>query len=340
MSSITCFGEILLRLSPLNGYERISRTNELKMEYAGAESNVAASLSLLGHRAWYITRLPSHGVGDAAVRAIREFGVNTESIVRGGERVGTYFIEHGSSLRPTRIIYDREHSAIADSSPDEFNWQQLLDGQDWFVSTGITPALSASCAQLCTKALATAKVLGVKTAFDLNFRRSLWSLEEGRKTLQPMLDHVDILFSNIGSAADVLDIHPTERGYSWEELVKSTWETAEKLMKYREFEWVALTIRAHHSATENDWAGILYNGTDRYESRKYRFQIVDRLGGGDAFMAGVIHGLSQGWDGQKTVEFASAASAIKHTIPGDINISSEEEILEVAEGNVSGRVKR
>jgi len=310
------------------------------MEYAGAESNVAASLSLLGHQAWYVTRLPSHGVGDAALRAIREFGVNAESIVRGGKRVGTYFIEHGSSLRPTRIIYDREHSAIATASPEDFNWQQLLHGQDWFITTGITPALSINCAQSCTEALATAQKLGVKTAFDLNFRRSLWTLEEGRKTLQPMLKDVDILFSNIGSAADVLDIHPSERGRTWDDLVAATWETAEKLMNYRKFEWIALTIRAHHSATENDWAGILYNGTDRFESRKYSFEIIDRLGGGDAFMAGIIHGLSQGWDGQKTVEFASAASAIKHTIPGDINISSEAEILEVAAGNISGRVKR
>lgn len=340
MSSIVCFGEILLRLSPLNGYERISKTNELKMDYAGAESNVAASLSLLGHQAQYVTRLPPHGVGDAAIRSLREFGVKTDHIVRGGKRVGTYFIEHGSSIRPTRIIYDREHSAIADIQADAFDWHEILQKQDWFVSTGITPALSANCAEACRNALITAREMGVQTAFDLNFRRSLWTLEQGRATLQPMLEHVDILFSNIGSASDVLDIQPDHQGDSWEDLVIATRETAEKLMKHRAFRWVALTIRDHNSATENDWAGMLYDGTNVYESRRYRFQIIDRLGGGDAFMAGVIHGLSQGWDGQKTVEFATAASAIKHTIPGDINISTEEEILEVAEGNVSGRVKR
>lgn len=335
-----CFGEILLRLSPLNGYERISKTNELKMDYAGAESNAAASLSLLGHQARYVTRLPPHGVGDAAIRSLREFGVNTDHILRGGKRVGTYFIEHGSSIRPTRIIYDREHSAIADADADAFDWRMILQDQDWFISTGITPALSAHCAQACQTALVTARELGVQTAFDLNFRRSLWTLEQGRSTLQPMLQHVDILFSNIGSASDVLDIQPKHQGEAWDDLVIATRETAEALMNYRSFRWVALTIRAHHSATENGWAGILYDGNHFYESRQYRFQIIDRLGGGDAFMAGIIHGLSQGWDGQKTVEFATAASAIKHTIPGDINISTEEEILEVAEGNVSGRVKR
>ncbi len=340
MSQITCFGEILLRLSPLNSYERISQTNELKMEYAGAESNVAASLSLFGHQVQYVTKLPAHGLGDAAVRAIREYGIKTDSIVRDGKRVGTYYLEHGTSLRPARIIYDREHSAIANSRPEEFDWKSILNNQDWLVTTGITPALSKNCAQTCVDALKAAKSNGLTTAFDLNFRRSLWTLEEGRATLQPMLEDVDVLFSNIGSTGDVLDIHPTQRGERWEDLVVATWETAEKLMKYREFQWVALTIRAHHSATENDWAGILYDGMHRYESRKYCLKIIDRVGGGDAFMAGIIHGLSQGWDGQKTVEFATAASAIKHTIPGDVNVSSEEEILEVAEGNLSGRVKR
>jgi len=340
MSRITCFGEILLRLSPLNGYERISQTNELKMEYAGAESNVAASLSLFGHQVQFITRLPAHGLGDAAIRAIREYGIKTDGVIRDGKRVGTYYLEHGTSLRPARIIYDREHSAIANSRPEEFDWPGLFDSQDWFVTTGITPALSKNCAQACTEALKAAKRSGLSTAFDLNFRRSLWTLEEGQATLQPMLEDVDVLFSNIGSAGDVLNIYPTERGESWEDLVASTWETAEKLMEYRQFKWVALTIREHHSATENDWAGILFDGTNRYESRKYCLKIIDRVGGGDAFMAGIIHGLSQDWDGKKTVEFATAASAIKHTIPGDVNISSEDEILEVAEGNLSGRVKR
>ncbi|WKN43062.1 sugar kinase [Tunicatimonas pelagia] len=340
MSRVVCFGEVLLRLSPLNGHERIAQTNELKVEYSGAEANVAASLSLMGHQVKFITKLPSHVLGNAAIRAVREYGVNMNGVARGGKRIGTYFIEHGSTIRPTRIIYDREHSAIADSEPKDFDWPELLQEQAWFVSTGITPALSPNCAKACSEALITAKELGVTTAFDLNFRRSLWSLEEGRAVLQPMLEHVDVLFSNIGSSADVLDIHPTKRGESWEDLVASTWETAEKLMEHRKFKWIALTVRAHHSATENDWAGILYDGTHRYESRKYRFQIVDRLGGGDAFMAGIIHGISQNWDGQKTVEFAAAASALKHTIPGDVNISSEEEILEVAEGNTSGRVKR
>ena len=338
--NITSFGEILLRLSPFSHHERIAKTHTLNMAFAGAESNVAASLALLGHQARYVTRLPTHIVGDAAVNAVREFGIDPRFVLRGGKRVGTYFIEHGSSIRPTRVIYDREHSAIAEAAASDFHWEEILANQDWFVATGITPALSASCSEACLAAMQEARRQNVQVAFDLNFRRTLWEKEEARRAITPMLPYINVLFSNIGSAADVFDIQPESSIHDWDSLIAATEESAVKVFQLADFQYVAFTIREHPSASENDWAGVLYDGKQFYHSRKYHFQVVDRLGGGDAFMAGIIHGLSLRWDLQKTIEFAAAASAIKHTIPGDINIASEAEILEVAEGNTSGRVKR
>ena len=310
------------------------------MAFAGAESNVAASLALLGHQAQYVTRLPVHMVGDAALNAIREFGIDTRFVLRGGKRVGTYFIEHGSSIRPTRVIYDREHSAIAEAEASEFPWEDILQGQDWFVATGITPALSASCAEACQSAMQQAHQRQVLVAFDLNFRRTLWEKEAARQTITPLLPYVDVLFFNIGSAADVLNVHPQSHNHDWDSLIAATKESAVAVFQSGNYRYVALTVREHFSASENNWAGLLYDGKQFFCSRQYHFQVVDRLGGGDAFMAGVIHGLALQWDLQNTIEFATAASAIKHTIPGDINIASEAEILEVAEGDTSGRVKR
>ncbi|MGB3851679.1 MAG: sugar kinase [Tunicatimonas sp.] len=338
--NVTAFGEILLRLSPQSHHERIAKTHTLKMAFAGAECNAVASLALLGHRGRFVTRLPEHMVGDAALNAVREFGVGTRFVRRGGKRVGTYFIEHGASLRPTRIIYDREHSAIAEAATDEFDWPAILAEQDWFIATGITPALSESCAAACLAATEEAHRQNVHVAFDLNFRRSLWDKEAAQRAITPMLPHINVLFSNIGSAADVFDIHPEQAIDDWDSLVAATEESAARVFELANFSYVALTVREHPSASENGWAGILYDGKQFYHSRKYHFQVIDRLGGGDAFMAGILHGLALKWDLSKTIEFATAASAIKHTIPGDINVASEAEILEVAEGNTSGRVKR
>lgn len=338
--NITAFGEILLRLSPQSHHQRIAKTHALNMAFAGAESNVAASLALLGHQARYVTRLPTHMVGDAALNAIREFGIDTRFVLRGGKRVGTYFIEHGASLRPTRVIYDREHSAIAEAAADEFDWPAILAEQDWFVATGITPALSESCLAACLAAVEEAQRQNVRVAFDLNFRRSLWGKEAAQRAITPLLPHINVLFSNIGSAADVFGIQPEQTIHDWDSLVAATEESAARVFKLADFAYVALTVREHPSASENGWAGVLYDGNKFYHSRKYHFQVVDRLGGGDAFMAGILHGLSLHWGLPKTIEFATAASAIKHTIPGDINVTSEAEILEVAEGNTSGRVKR
>lgn len=336
---IVCFGEIMLRLSPLAAHERLAKTNALKMGFAGAESNVAVSLAILGQNPSFVTVLPLNPLGDAAENSLREFGVNTSHIRRGGNRIGTYFIEYGASIRSTQVVYDRTGSAIAQVQPGTFDWEAILTGKSWLHVTGITPALSDSCALECRTAMETARQLGVKVSFDPNYRHSLWSREKARKVITALLPSVNVIFANAGAAADVFDIQ-TGNPSTWEEHREATVLAAKALAGLGNFDLLALTVREHPSASRNDYAGMLFDGEQFYESKKYHFELVERLGGGDAFTAGVLHGLCKGWDLGQTVEFATAASALKHTIPGDVNILSEAEVLEVAGGNVTGKVKR
>jgi 2-dehydro-3-deoxygluconokinase len=336
---VVCFGEIMLRLSPLAPHERLVKTNALKMSFAGAESNVAVSLAMLGQEAHFVTALPLNPLGDAAENSLREFGVRTDSIKREGNRIGTYFIEYGASLRATQVTYDRAGSAIATILPGTFDWEAVLAGKTWLHVTGITPALSDACAAECRTAMETARRLGVRVSFDPNYRRTLWSRTDARRVITGLLPFVNVLFANAGAAADVFDIdtgHPD----TWDGHVQAARQAAHALARLANFDLLALTVRDHSSASLNDYAGLLYDGSQFYGSRPYRFEIIERLGGGDAFTAGVLHGLCQGWDYPQTVEFATAASALKHTIPGDLNLLTEAEIREVAAGNVTGKVKR
>ncbi len=339
MTKIVSFGEILLRFTPAQLHERVMVAKTFQKGYAGAESNVAMDLSMLGHTSYFVTRLPENALGEGAINFLREYGVHTDYIVSSGKRMGTYYIEHGSSIRPTQVTYDREGSAIASIKSGMFDWDAIFKDKDWFVLTGITPALSTACAEESLTALQKAKEHGVKIAFDLNFRRTLWGREEARKVLTPMMPFVDILFANAGSAHDVFDIR-TKAVHDWETQKEATRHVAIELSNLANFQCIALTNREQKSATHNGWAGMLYDGQQFYESPKYQFEILDRLGGGDAFFAGVLHGLAKEWNLQETVNFGTAASALKHTILGDINTLSEKEILEVAHGNTSGRVKR
>lgn len=338
-NKVVCFGEIMLRLSPLTMHERLAKTHALKMGFAGAESNVAVSLALLGQEAFFVTCLPSNSLGDAAENSLREFGVNTQYIRRSGDRMGTYFIEYGASIRSTQVIYDRKGSAIAQITPGILDWKNILAGKQWLHLTGITPALSIACAEECFHALKEAKDAGVKVSFDLNFRRTLWSKVEANAVFTEILPFVDLLIANAGSAYDVFDID-TGNPHSWAQQVEAAKLAGKELSKLGNFELIAMTVRNHPSASENDWAGLLYDRQHFYESKKYEFLVVERLGGGDAFTAALLHGLCEGWDNQQTIEFATAASALKHTIPGDLNIVTEAEITEAANGNLSGRVKR
>ncbi len=336
---VVCFGEIMLRLSPMAPHERLVKTNALKMGFAGAESNVAVSLAMLGQEAYFVTALPPNPLGDAAENSLREFGVRTDFIKREGVRIGTYFIEYGASLRATQVTYDRAGSAIATIKPGTFDWEAVLAGKAWLHVTGITPALSDACAVECRSAMETARRLGVLVSFDPNYRRTLWSRADARRVITGLLPSVNVLFANAGAAADVFDID-TGNPDTWDGHVGAARQAAEALARLGDFDLLALTVRDHPSASLNDYAGLLYDGSQFYGSRPYRFEIIERLGGGDAFTAGVLHGLCQGWDYSQTVEFATAASALKHTIPGDLNLLTEAEIREVAAGNVTGTVKR
>ncbi len=338
-NQIVCFGEIMLRLSPLAAHERLTKTNALKMGFAGAESNVAVSLAILGQRVSFVTVLPPNPLGDAAENSLREFGVDTGFIRRDGNRIGTYFIEYGASIRATQVVYDRAGSAIAGLQPGTFDWEAILSGKTWLHVTGITPALSESCAAECRTAMETARRLGVQVSFDPNYRRTLWSREKARSVITGLLPFVNVLFANAGAAADVFGIQ-TGNPATWEEHREAARSAAKALAGLGNFDLLALTIRDHPSASQNDYAGMLFDAKEFFESKKYHFELVERLGGGDAFTAGVLHGLCQGWDHNQMVEFATAASVLKHTIPGDLNILSEAEILEVAGGNVTGKVKR
>lgn len=336
-----CFGEIMLRLTPAVAFERLEQCNQLNRSFAGAESNIATSLARFGHSSWMVTRLPDNPFGQGAVNILREHGVKTDYILWGGKRIGTYFIETGASIRPSQVVYDRDYSACSQLEPGMIDWKAILKDKQFFVSTGITPALSEGCAQATFDAVRTARELGVKVCFDFNYRSKLWTKEAARKELRRYLPYIDILFANAGAAYDILEIDTNayrEENQAGE--LESMHFLAGELQKVADFETIALTMRENMSASENRWSAVLFSGNDCYQSRSYHLKIVDRLGGGDAFAAGILHGLAKEWSMQQTLDFATAASALKHTIPGDLNIVQESEVLNVMAGDTSGSVKR
>lgn len=333
---IVCFGEIMLRLTPYSPHERLVKSPLLRMNFAGAESNVAVSLALLGHTTSFVTALPTHALGEGALNSLREYGVDTQFVARRGDRIGTYFVEQGYGLRSSEVIYDRAASAIAGVETGVFDWPAIFEGKHWFHLTGITPALSPSCAAVGLEAVKAAKAAGLRVSFDPNYRSKLWSKAAARATLPSFLPYVDVLITNVGAAADGFEIEP-EPG---EDGLEAAQSVTRKLVKLANFATIAMTIRDHASISENDYTGLVWQNNQFYTSRSYDLQPVERLGGGDAFAAGLIHGLCQGWDPQLTVDFATAAAAIKHTIPGDINLVVEAEVMRLVEGNLAGRVQR
>ena len=329
----------MLRLTPQQPYQQLTQAQTLQKGYAGAEANVLAALSCLGHATCFVSQLPDNALGDGAVSSLRAHGVDTRHVGRGSGRMGTYYIEQGAALRAGRVLYDRQGSALATAPPQTFDWPVLLSGKDYLHTTGITPALSPGCAEATRRALQTARALGVRVSFDLNFRRSLWSLAEGRAVLRPLAAQADVLFANLGSLHDVFEVggaSPT----GWPELLQATRTAAEALFALHPVPLLALTVRQQLSASENGWAGLLYDGHHFYESRRYQVRIVDRIGAGDAFAAGVLHGLACGWDLALTVAFAAAASALNHTVPGDVGLFSAAEVMDVVNGDDDGSVRR
>lgn len=337
---IVTFGEIMLRLAPYN-YERFVQTNTFQATYGGGEANVAVSLANYGNNVAFVTRLPDNPIGDAAVNSVRNFGVDTSFILRSGSRVGIYFLEHGASIRPSKVTYDRANSAISEIAPGMVDWKKVFTGKSWFHTTGITPALSKSAAEATIEAVKAAKENGLTVSCDLNYRKKLWTKDEARKTMTEVVKYVDVVIGNEEDAADVFGIEASSTDVTSGELDLGHYKiVASKLKELCNCEKVAITLRESISASDNNWSALIFNGDDLLISRKYPIHIVDRVGGGDSFCGGLIHGLIHGWSDKDALEFAVAASGLKQTIPGDMNMVNEKEVMQIVKGDLSGRVQR
>lgn len=340
MAKIVTLGEIMLRLSTRDN-NRFAQANSFDVCYGGGEANVAVSLSHYGHNAYFVSKVPLNDIGEAAIKSLKREDVKCEYIVRGGERLGIYYLETGSSFRGSKVIYDRVHSAISESNIDEFDLEKAFEGAQLFHFSGITPALSSNCAKLVEKACKIAKEKGILVSCDLNYRKKLWSKEDARKIMIPLMRYVDICIGNEEDAEACLGYIPESDVLTGKTNFEGYKNIFVRMKKDFDFKIVATTLRESYSASHNGWKALLYDGNKFYESKHYDIQpIVDRVGSGDSFSAGLIHGLLKFNDLQKSLEFAVAASALKHTIPGDFNQFSEKEVFDLMNGNTSGRVAR
>ncbi|KAA6327610.1 2-dehydro-3-deoxygluconokinase [termite gut metagenome] len=337
---IVTFGEIMLRLSsPAN--TRFIQSDTFGVVYGGGEANVAVSCANYGHEAYFVTKLPKHEIGQSAVNALRKYGVRTDFIARGGDRVGIYYLESGVSMRPSKVIYDRAHSAIAEAEVSNFDFDGIMKGADWFHWSGITPAISDKAAELTKLACEAAKRHKVIVSVDLNFRKKLWTKEKAQSIMRPLMQYVDVCIGNeedmelclgFKPDADVASGHTDAEGYK---------DIFARMEKEFGFKYVISTLRESLSASHNGWKAMIYNGEEFYISKRYEINpIVDRVGGGDSFSGGIIHGLLTKPNQGEALEFAVAASALKHTINGDFNLVSIEEVEMLASGDASGRVQR
>ena len=337
---VITFGEIMLRLAP-EGYYRFVQANTFGATYGGGEANVAVSLANFGIDTAFVTKLPKHEIGQAAVNELRKFGVDTSLITRGGNRIGIYFLEKGASQRPSKVIYDRAHSAIAEASPEDFDWAAIFHGADWFHFTGITPALNDTVASICLEACKKAKELGLTVSCDLNYRNKLWSREKAGQVMGELCKYVDVCIAKEDDAADVFGIRAKNtdvtKGAVNHEGYK---DVARQLAERFGFSKVAITLRESISANDNNWSAMLYDGTDFFFSKKYAVHIVDRVGGGDSFGGGLIYACLNDYSSESAIEFAAAASCLKHSVEGDMNMVSVDEVLKLAGGDGSGRVQR
>lgn len=340
MKRIVTFGEIMMRLNP-EGYGRFVQADRFEASYAGGEANVAVSLANYGNDAAFCTKVPAHEIGQCAVNALRHFGVDTSAMVRGGPRLGVYFVEKGASQRGGKVIYDRANSAIALAKREDFDWNAILDGADWFHWTGITPALGGELPEIVLDALKKCREKGITVSCDLNYRGKLWTREKAGEVMSRLVPYVDVCIGNEEDAADVFGIHAADSDVSTGRLNQEGYiSVAKQICKRFGCKKVAITLRGSLSASDNNWAGMLYDGEKAYFSKNYLIHIIDRVGGGDSFGGGLIHALLKEWQPQQVIEFAAAASCLKQTIEHDFNLVSEAEALTLAGGNASGRVQR
>ena len=342
MAKVITFGELMLRLQPYD-YLRFVQADSFEATFGGGEANVSVSLANYGMDSRFVTKLPSHAIGQMAVNSLRKYGVNTEHITRGGDRVGIYFLEKGASTRGSVCIYDRAHSAIAEATEADFDWDTIFEGADWFHFTGITPALGENVVRICKQACIAAKNHGVKISCDLNYRGKLWTREQARAAMTDLCQYVDVCISNEEDAKDVFGIEAENTDIYAGKLDKEGYKSVAKQLADRfNFEKVAITLRESHSASDNGWSAMLFDAKsgEYCFSKKYELRIIDRVGGGDSFGGGLIYALLNGKSTQEAVEFAVAASALKHTIEGDYNMVTVSEVEKLAGGDGSGRIQR
>lgn len=337
---VVTLGEIMLRLST-PGFERFVQAESFDAIYGGGEANVAVSLANYGFDSYYVTKLPSHEIGQAAVNALRRYGVNTEYIKRGGDRVGIYYSETGASARPSKVLYDRANSAIAEAKVEDFNFEEIFKNAKWFHTSGITPAISSNGAEITKAAMIAAKNAGAIVSIDLNYRKKLWSTEQAQKVMKDLMQYVDVCIGNEEDASLCLGFTPKGLDVTSGKVEVEAYETIFKeMMEEFGFKYVVSSLRESYSASDNGWSAAIYDGKEFYHSKKYDVRIVDRVGGGDSFAAGLIAGLLDGKSTSEALEFAVAASALKHTIKGDFNMVSREEVENLVGGDGSGRVQR
>jgi 2-dehydro-3-deoxygluconokinase len=337
---VVTLGEIMMRLST-PGFERFVQSDSFDVTYGGGEANVAVALSNYGLNGTFVTKVPENALGQAAINHIRRYGVDTQFIARGGKRLGIYFLETGASMRASQVIYDRSGASIADVDISEFNFDKILEGASWFHTTGITPALSDKAAALTEAALKAAKAKGITTSIDLNYRKKLWTREKAREVMTKLCEYVDVCIGNEEDAETTLGFKAKGTDVTKGELNLDGYKDVFKQMKDKfNFKYIASTLRESHSASDNGWSALVYDGKEFYHSRQYEVRIVDRVGSGDSFASGFIYGLVTGMSMPDACEFGVAASALKHTIPGDLNHATLSEVKELMKGDASGRVQR
>lgn len=347
MKKIVTFGEVMLRLAT-PGYLRFSQANNLSATFGGGEANVAVSLAHFGVEAQFVTRLPHNDIADACLDDLHRNGVKTDHVLRGGERIGIYFLETGAVARPSRVIYDRAHSAIAEIVPGMINWERVLDGADWFHWSGITPAISQGAAEVCWEAINSAVRMDVPVSCDLNYRKNLWKYGKSAADVMPeLVSGCDLILGNEEDAEKVFGIKPEgnfDVVHTGGKIEAARFESvcAQLMRRFPRAKRIAITLRGSVNANRNTWGGVLYNGTTLYQSPRYDItHIVDRVGGGDAFMGGLLYGLmAYPGDDQRALDFAAAASCLKHTIYGDYNHITVAEVENLMNGDASGRVSR
>ena len=340
MKKMVGFGDFMLRLNP-EGYLRFLQADRFLVNYTGAEANVCVSLAMMGMETDFVTRLPDNAIADVGIAELRKYGVGVGHIARGGERMGVFYAEKGASQRPSRIVYDRKYTAIAACRYEDFDWDGIFAGASHFHMTGITPALSATMPEVCIAACRKAKELGLTVSCDLNYRKNLWTEAEAKACMTRLMPYIDVLVANEEDAEKVLGIKARNTDVTQGKLDRESYvDVAEQICQTYGTKMVAVTLRRSISASDNEWSAMIYTGGQAYFSRKYMIHLVDRVGGGDSFTAGMLYGLMNGYAPQETVEYAAAASCLKQSMEMDFNLSTRDEVLRLVEGDASGRVQR